>query len=82
VLNAPDGNREVVIRWVQSKKTITTADLDKRSWHFAPVKTKGPVTFVTAADKEAVATSLGLPVRQLRDNGDGTAVYTIDLSRR
>ncbi len=82
VLNAPDGNREVVIRWVQSKKTITTADLDKRSWHFAPVKTKGPVTFVTAAGKEAVATSLGLPVRQLRDNGDGTAVYTIDLSRR
>ncbi|MDY1548962.1 bifunctional 2',3'-cyclic-nucleotide 2'-phosphodiesterase/3'-nucleotidase [Luteibacter sahnii] len=82
VLNAPDGNREVVIRWVQSKKTITTADLDKRSWHFAPVKTKGPVTFVTAPGKEAVATSLGLPVRQLRDNGDGTAVYTIDLSRR
>ncbi|SEO40603.1 2',3'-cyclic-nucleotide 2'-phosphodiesterase / 3'-nucleotidase [Luteibacter sp. UNC138MFCol5.1] len=82
VLNAPDGNREVVIHWVEEKKTLTRKDVDKASWRFAPVKTKGPVTFTAASGKEDVAKSLGLPIRQLRDNGDGTAVYAIDLSKR
>ncbi|SEW27293.1 bifunctional 2',3'-cyclic-nucleotide 2'-phosphodiesterase/3'-nucleotidase [Luteibacter sp. 329MFSha] len=82
VLNAPDGNREVVIHWVEEKKTLTRKDVDKASWRFAPVKTKGPVTFTSASGKEDVAKSLGLPIRQLRDNGDGTAVYAIDLSKR
>lgn len=82
VLNAPDGNREVVIHWVEEKKTLTRNDVDKASWRFAPVKTKGPVTFTAASGKEDVAKSLGLPIRQLRDNGDGTAVYAIDLSKR
>ncbi|UPG85509.1 bifunctional 2',3'-cyclic-nucleotide 2'-phosphodiesterase/3'-nucleotidase [Luteibacter aegosomatis] len=82
VLNAPDGNREVVIEWVQSKKTLTRKDVEKRSWSFAPVKVKGPVTFTSASGKEELAKSLGLAVRQVRDNGDGTAVYAIDLSKR
>jgi len=82
VLNAPDGNREVVIKWVETKKTITAKDVDKRSWHFVPVKTKGPVTFTAASGKEGVAKEQGLAVKQLRDNGDGTAVYSIDLSKR
>ncbi|NID17335.1 bifunctional 2',3'-cyclic-nucleotide 2'-phosphodiesterase/3'-nucleotidase [Luteibacter yeojuensis] len=81
VLSAPDGNREVVIRWVERKKTLTSKDVEKRSWRFAPVKTKGPVTFTSAAGKEDVARALGLPIRQLRNNGDGTAVYAIDLSK-
>jgi 2',3'-cyclic-nucleotide 2'-phosphodiesterase/3'-nucleotidase len=81
VLSAPDGNREVVIRWVEDKKTITARDVEKRSWRFAPLKTRGPVTFTSAAGKEDVARSLGLPIRQLRDNGDGSAVYAIDLSK-
>jgi 2',3'-cyclic-nucleotide 2'-phosphodiesterase/3'-nucleotidase len=82
VLSAPDGNREVVIHWVEAKKTLTRKDVDKRSWTFAPLKTKGAVTFTSASGKEDVAKSLGLPIRQLRDNGDGTAVYSIDLSKR
>ncbi|MEX1829670.1 bifunctional 2',3'-cyclic-nucleotide 2'-phosphodiesterase/3'-nucleotidase [Luteibacter sp. CQ10] len=82
VLNAPDGNREVVIQWVQSKKTLTRKDVEKRSWSFAPLKVKGPVTFTSASGKEDLAKSLGLAVRQVRDNGDGTAVYAIDLSKR
>ncbi|HEY4292754.1 bifunctional 2',3'-cyclic-nucleotide 2'-phosphodiesterase/3'-nucleotidase [Luteibacter sp.] len=81
VLSAPDGNREVVIHWVERKMTLTGKDVEKRSWRFAPVKTKGPVTFTSAAGKEDVARSLGLPIRQLRENGDGTAVYAIDLSK-
>ncbi len=82
VLSAPDGNREVVIHWVEAKKTLTRKDVDKRSWTFAPVKTKGPVTFTSASGKEDVAKEVGLPIQQLRDNGDGTAVYAIDLSKR
>ncbi|MGN6092374.1 MAG: bifunctional 2',3'-cyclic-nucleotide 2'-phosphodiesterase/3'-nucleotidase [Luteibacter jiangsuensis] len=81
VLSAPDGNREVVIHWVEAKKTITNKDVEKRSWRFAPVRTKGPVTFTSAAGKANLAASLGLPIRQTRDNGDGTAVYAIDLSK-
>ncbi|QWT19816.1 bifunctional 2',3'-cyclic-nucleotide 2'-phosphodiesterase/3'-nucleotidase [Bacillus sp. NP157] len=82
VLNAPDGNREVVIKWIQAKKTVTAKDVDKRSWSFVPVKTKGPVTFTAASGKEDIAKALGLHITQLKDNGDGTAVYAIDLSKR
>jgi 2',3'-cyclic-nucleotide 2'-phosphodiesterase/3'-nucleotidase len=82
VLSAPDGNREVVIKWVEGKKSLTRKDVEKRSWRFAPVNVKGPVVFTSAAGKEDLATSLGLPIRQLRDNGDGTAVYAVDLSKR
>jgi 2',3'-cyclic-nucleotide 2'-phosphodiesterase/3'-nucleotidase len=81
VLNGPDGNREVVIRWLQARKTLTRKDVEARSWRFAPAKTKGPVTFVAVSGKEAVARAQGLAIRQLRDNGDGTAVYALDLSR-
>lgn len=81
VINAPDGNREVVIKWVEGKKTITRKDVDKRSWSFVPVKTKGALTFTAAAGKEDIAKAQGLAIRQLRDNGDGTAVYSLDLSK-
>jgi 2',3'-cyclic-nucleotide 2'-phosphodiesterase/3'-nucleotidase len=45
------------------------------------VKTKGPLTFTAATGKEGIAKAQGLAIRQLRDNGDGTAVYTLDLSK-
>ncbi|WP_036139150.1 bifunctional 2',3'-cyclic-nucleotide 2'-phosphodiesterase/3'-nucleotidase [Luteibacter sp. 9135] len=82
VLNAPDGNREVVIRWIQAKKTITGKDVDPRSWHFVRVKTKGPVTFTAASGKQDIAAAQGLAITQVHDNGDGTAVYALDLSKR
>ncbi|QDE41219.1 bifunctional 2',3'-cyclic-nucleotide 2'-phosphodiesterase/3'-nucleotidase [Luteibacter pinisoli] len=82
VLNAPDGNREVVIKWVEAHKTITSKLVDKRSWTFVPVKVKGPVTFTGAVGKEDLAKSLGLHITQLKDNGDGTATYAIDLSKK
>jgi 2',3'-cyclic-nucleotide 2'-phosphodiesterase/3'-nucleotidase len=53
----------------------------RASWHFAPLKTRGVVVFTSVSDKQTVAEADGLHnVRQLRDNGDGTAVYAIDLS--
>lgn len=81
VLAAPDGTREIVAQWIRQHREIAARDLPARSWRFAPLKTAGPVTFTSAAGKQGVAQADGLAgVRQLKDNGDGTAVYAIDLS--
>jgi 2',3'-cyclic-nucleotide 2'-phosphodiesterase / 3'-nucleotidase len=80
VLASPDGAREILARWIERKQHLGEADLAPTSWHFAPLKTHGPVVFSGAAGKQAVAEQAGLThVRQLRDHGDGTATYRIDL---
>jgi 2',3'-cyclic-nucleotide 2'-phosphodiesterase/3'-nucleotidase len=82
VLASPDGTREILAQWLKAHPTLNANDLPRASWHFAPLKTRGIVVFTSASDKQAVAEADGLHnVRQLRDNGDGTAVYAIDLSR-
>lgn len=81
VLAAPDGAREILAKWLQKKQTLTAKDLPAASWHFVPVKTRGEVVFKGAANKQDVAREAGLKnIRQLKDNGDGTALYAIDLS--
>ena len=81
VLSAPDGTREILARWLQRHHRISASDLEPTSWHFAPLKTHGPVVFKGAAGKQALAQQAGLQnIRQLRDDGDGTATYAIDLS--
>lgn len=81
VLAAPDGAREILAKWLQRKQTLTARDLPATSWHFVPVKTRGEVVFKAASNKQDVAREAGLKnIRQLKDNGDGTAVYAIDLS--
>ena len=82
VLASPDGTREILAQWLKAHPSLNADDLPRSSWRFAPLKTRGPVVFTSASDKQAVADADGLhAVRQLRDNGDGTAVYAIDLSR-
>jgi 2',3'-cyclic-nucleotide 2'-phosphodiesterase/3'-nucleotidase len=81
VLASPDGTREILAQWLKTHPTLSADDLPGASWHFAHLKTRGTVVFTSASDKQAVAEADGLPnVRQLRDNGDGTAIYAIDLS--
>ncbi|AIF46197.1 bifunctional 2',3'-cyclic-nucleotide 2'-phosphodiesterase/3'-nucleotidase [Dyella japonica] len=81
VLAAPDGAREILARWLQKKQTLTAKDLPAASWHFVPVKTRGEVVLKAASGKQDVAREAGLKnIRQVKDNGDGTAVYAIDLS--
>jgi 2',3'-cyclic-nucleotide 2'-phosphodiesterase/3'-nucleotidase len=81
VLASPTGAREIVADWIKRKGRVDRADLPARSWHFAPLKTRGPVTFSAASGKQAVARDAGLDtIRQLKDHGDGTASYAIDLS--
>ncbi|MEO8810270.1 MAG: bifunctional 2',3'-cyclic-nucleotide 2'-phosphodiesterase/3'-nucleotidase [Rhodanobacter sp.] len=81
VLAAPDGTREVVAKWIEQKQRIGTGDLEPASWTFAPLQTRGPVMFTSRAGKLDVAKADGLTdIRLVKDNGDGTAVYAIDLS--
>ncbi len=81
VLAAPDGTREILAQWLQRKKQIGAADFEPTSWNFAPLKTRGAVVFTGAANKLDVAKAAGLKnIRLLKDNGDGTATYAIDLS--
>ncbi|GLQ99969.1 bifunctional metallophosphatase/5'-nucleotidase [Dyella mobilis] len=81
VLAAPDGTREILAHWLQQHPSLSSQDLPATSWHFARLKTRGPVVFTSASDKQAVAETDGLHnVKQIRDDGDGTAVYSIDLS--
>ncbi|RDS82127.1 bifunctional 2',3'-cyclic-nucleotide 2'-phosphodiesterase/3'-nucleotidase [Dyella monticola] len=81
VLAAPDGTREILAEWLKSHPTLSADDLPRASWHFARLKTRGTVVFTSASDKQPVAEADDLhTIRQLRDNGDGTAVYAIDLA--
>lgn len=82
VLAAPDGNREILAKWLENHRQIGAKDLEPTSWKFAPLKTRGPVVFTAASGKQALAHAVGLDnIRQLKDHGDGTATYAIDLSR-
>ncbi|GAB3786549.1 bifunctional 2',3'-cyclic-nucleotide 2'-phosphodiesterase/3'-nucleotidase [Dyella agri] len=81
VLAAPDGTREIVARWLQQHRDIGMRDLPARSWRFAKLRTAGPVVFTSASGKQAIAETDGLNnIRALKDHGDGTATYAIDLS--
>ncbi|MBD8897796.1 bifunctional 2',3'-cyclic-nucleotide 2'-phosphodiesterase/3'-nucleotidase [Rhodanobacter sp. DHG33] len=81
VLAAPDGTREIVAHWITQHREITAHNLPAGSWRFAPLKTAGPVTFGSAAGKQDVVRADGIEgIRQVKDNGDGTAIYAIDLS--
>ncbi|OOG62881.1 2',3'-cyclic-nucleotide 2'-phosphodiesterase [Rhodanobacter sp. B04] len=81
VLAAPDGTREILAKWLERHRTIGAKDLEPTSWKFARLKTRGPVVFKGAGDKQALAHAAGLDdIRQLKDHGDGTATYMIDLS--
>lgn len=82
VLSAPDANRDVLINWLREQKHLTRAqDGSDRNWHFAAVKTAGPVVFTSAVGKLDVAKADRLDnVSLLKNNSDGTATYALDLS--
>jgi len=82
VLAAPEGAREILANWLKRQHIIEAKDLPPTSWHFAPIKTHGEVVFKGAVGKQNTAREAGLTgIRQLKDNGDGTALYAIDLAR-
>ena len=83
VVSAPDSNRDVLIAYIRATRAITRDRFGSdRNWRFAKIKTAGPVTFTSAAGKLDIARAAGLAtLAQVRDNGDGTAAYSVDLSR-
>ncbi|HSD37448.1 MAG TPA: bifunctional 2',3'-cyclic-nucleotide 2'-phosphodiesterase/3'-nucleotidase [Rhodocyclaceae bacterium] len=83
---SPDANRDVLIAYIKSVKTITrVTNGAARSWRFTPVAVAGPVTFSSAQGMLALAQASGLAnVSLLRaDDGSGKqlSVYAIDLSK-
>jgi 2',3'-cyclic-nucleotide 2'-phosphodiesterase / 3'-nucleotidase len=83
IFSAPDSNREALIAYIRNQRDLTRARFGSdRNWRFAPVKTAGPVVFVSASDKIELAHAAGINnVALVKDNGDGTALYSIDLSK-
>jgi 2',3'-cyclic-nucleotide 2'-phosphodiesterase/3'-nucleotidase len=84
VLASPDNNRDVLIDYVRTTRTLTrAANGMARSWQFAPVKTAGPVVFHSAPGKLALAREAGITnVTEVQaDDGKGFALYAVDLSR-
>jgi 2',3'-cyclic-nucleotide 2'-phosphodiesterase/3'-nucleotidase len=82
VLSAPDANRDALIAYVRNRKNVAREQFaDARNWRFAKAKTAGPVVFTSAAGKLDVAKSEKLDVAFVKDNGDGTATYAVDLSK-
>ncbi len=82
VISAPDANRDALIDLIRTTKQITRKQFgEDRNWHFAKTKTSGPITFSSTADKLDLAHQTGLSnVSFVKDNGDGTATYAIDLT--
>ena len=79
VFSAPDTNRDVLIAYVKSQGEITRDKFGRdHNWRFAKVQTAGPVVFTTAAGQDSLAPD---SAKKLRDSGDGTAQYALDLSR-
>ncbi len=82
VLSAPDANRDALISYIRNRKNITREQFaGAQNWKFAKTKTAGPITFTSATGKLDIATSENLPVTLIKDNGDGTANYALDLSK-
>jgi len=83
---SPDANRDVLINYIKTTKTITRASNGSdRSWRFTPVSTAGRVTFKSAPGKLALATAAGLKGISAINSDDGSgknlADYAIDLSQ-
>lgn len=83
---SPDTNRDVLIQYIKTIKTVTrAANGSDRSWQFTKVTTAGPVVFHSAPGKLPLAQAAGLAgISQLQaDDGTGKslALYAIDLSR-
>jgi 2',3'-cyclic-nucleotide 2'-phosphodiesterase/3'-nucleotidase len=86
VLASPDANRDVLIAYIKASRQLTMAAHGaQRSWHFAKVKTAGPVVFHSAPGvidlaRAAGVTNVGL-LKADDGGGKGYALYSVDLSQ-
>jgi len=86
VIASPDASRDVLIEFIRKAQRLSR-DVNgaQRSWHFAKVKTAGPVVFHAPPGKIALARAAGLAnVSMLREDdgqGKGFALYAVDLAQ-
>lgn len=81
LFTAPHGNREALIDYIRAHPEVRREATAERSWRFAPVKTRGPVTFVLPAGLLEYARAAGLTgIREDAPLEDGLARYSIDLA--
>ena len=83
---SPDANRDVLIDYIKTKKTITrAANGAARSWSFVKVTTKGNVVFTSGQGQLGAATDAGVTNVSLLTaddgSGKGRSVYKLDLSK-
>ncbi|RAP28920.1 2',3'-cyclic-nucleotide 2'-phosphodiesterase [Brevibacillus laterosporus] len=77
IIDAPDENREVLINYIKSQKSINpTAD---GNWGFAPIKGDVKVTLTSSPKAKEFAEKLGY-IKYLGEGENGFAKYSIDLS--
>ncbi|RNB84351.1 bifunctional 2',3'-cyclic-nucleotide 2'-phosphodiesterase/3'-nucleotidase [Brevibacillus nitrificans] len=78
VIDSPDENRQVVIDYILSEKTINPAA--DQNWTFAPVNGKVNVTFTTAPEAKPFAEKMS-NLKYINTLESGFAKYSIDLSK-
>ena len=77
VMSMETTNRDVVIDWIKAHPSLTRDAIEASPVHFVPLKLKTPATFRSRAGQAAVAKANGIVgVREIKDNGDGTATYS------
>lgn len=80
--SSPDSSRQILIAWLRRHAGLRHGQLLPRSWRFAPLPLRGPVTYISAAGKLDLAHANGLDnVSLLRTHADGSASYAVDLRR-
>lgn len=78
VINSPDENRQVVIDYILSQKTINPAA--DNNWSFAPLKGKANVTFTTSPDAKPLAEKMS-NMKFISTLENGFAKFSLDLSK-
>lgn len=78
IINSPDENRQVVINYILSEKTINPAA--DQNWSFAPISGNVNLTFTTSPDAKPYADKMP-NLKFIAAQEDGFAKYSIDLSK-
>ncbi|WP_139490504.1 bifunctional 2',3'-cyclic-nucleotide 2'-phosphodiesterase/3'-nucleotidase [Brevibacillus dissolubilis] len=78
IVDSPDENRQVVIGYISSLKTVNPAA--DNNWSFAPINGKANVVFETSPNAQAAAEKLG-NIKFISTLESGFGKYSIDLSK-
>lgn len=78
IIDSPDENRQVVIDYILSEKSINPAA--DQNWTFAPVNAKVNVTFTTSPEAKPYAEKMS-NLKYINTLETGFAKYSIDLSK-